>query len=140
MAVDWLRIKSEYISDRTASYRKLAKKYGVNKDSISIRARSEGWKELRDKQEDIIQTKTMQMAAEKVAGALSDEAALKARIRADLLFMVEDWISKQDAVEDTAAFRRMVQCCVDLGVLENAKEENEAGGVIVIPEVDAGND
>lgn len=117
MAADWLKIKSEYVSGN-ASYRKLAEKHGVNKDTIAIRAKKENWKELRDRQKDKIQTRAIQKAEEKISDALSDEAALKVQIRAGLFRLAADWISKQEVVGDTTDFRRMVQSCVDLGVLE----------------------
>lgn len=76
--MDWLKIKNEYISTNT-SYRKLAEKYGVNKDTIANRAKREKWKELREKQADAIQTKTIQQTANRMA---SKEANRIARIDA----------------------------------------------------------
>lgn len=118
MAVDWLKIKNDYINGG-GSYRKLAEKYGVNKDTIAQRAKSEGWKEQRDIQTDKTHTKTIQKTEEKISDALSDEAAAKSRIKAKLIRMAEGWIDKQlEGVEDTGDFRRMVQSCLDLGVMD----------------------
>lgn len=116
MAVDWLAIRNDYINGG-GSYRKLAEKYGVNKDTIAQKAKSEGWKEQRDIQTDKTKTETIQKTKEKISDALSDEAAAKARIRVKLIRMAENWIDGQvDTVVDTADYRRIVQSCVDMGV------------------------
>ena len=116
MAVDWLAIRNDYINGG-GSYRKLAEKYGVNKDTIAQKAKSEGWREQRDIQTDKTQTETIQKTQWKISDALSDEAAAKARIRAKLIRMAENWIDGQvDTVGDTADYRRIVQSCVDMGV------------------------
>ena len=44
---DWTLIKSEYISDPKASYRNLAKKYGVSFDTLKKMAKREDWPGLR---------------------------------------------------------------------------------------------
>lgn len=116
MAVDWLAIRNDYINGG-GSYRKLAEKYGVNKDTIAQKAKSEGWKEQRDIQTDKTQTEAIRKAQGKISDALSDEAAAKARIRAKLIRMAENWIDGQvDTVGYTADYRRIVQSCVDMGV------------------------
>lgn len=45
--VDWLEVRKEYLSDDTTSYRLLAKKYGVSKETLQKRATREGWPDLR---------------------------------------------------------------------------------------------
>jgi lysophospholipase L1-like esterase len=117
--VDWLTIRNDYINGG-GSYRKLAEKYGVNKDTIAKRAKSEGWKEQRDIQTDRTQTETIQKTTEKIADALSEEAATKARIRAKLFQLAEDWVCKREEIgEDTNDYRRIVQCCMDMGVFDD---------------------
>ena len=72
----------------------------------------------------------------KVSDALSDEAAMKVQIRSGLFRLAADWISKQEVIEDTAEYRRMVQSCVDLGILEAKEaEEMKKGGIVLIPQV-----
>lgn len=116
MAVDWLTIRNDYINGG-GSYRKLAEKYGVNKDAIANRSKQEKWIEQRATQADKTQTETIQKTQEKISDALSDVAAAKVRIRAKLIKMAEDWIDQQvDSMKDTADYRRIVQSCVDMGV------------------------
>ena len=50
--VDWLKIKTEYITDPSATYRNLSKKYGVPKTNLERRAKKEGWVSLRRRAED----------------------------------------------------------------------------------------
>lgn len=50
--VDWLKIKTEYITDPCATYRNLSQKYGVPKTNLERRAKKEGWVSLRRQAED----------------------------------------------------------------------------------------
>jgi hypothetical protein len=116
--IDWTAIKTEYITGQ-GSYRTLAEKYGLRKDRIARRGKSEGWERQRDATRDSIEEKTVHKAVEKISDKLSDgygdQAATKARIKHKLLLMAENWIDAQDGqVHDAGEFRRIVQCCVDL--------------------------
>lgn len=73
--VDWVAIKTEYVTTST-SYRKLAEKYGINKDSIATRAKAENWKQERRRQTDSIQTKSIQKTTEAVAETHAERIAL----------------------------------------------------------------
>lgn len=46
--VNWQELMKEYAADETASYRKLANKYGVSRTSVEHQARKMGWVKLRD--------------------------------------------------------------------------------------------
>lgn len=50
--VDWLKIKTEYITDPSATYRNLSEKHGVPKTNLERRAKKEGWVSLRRRAED----------------------------------------------------------------------------------------
>ena len=117
MAVDWMTVKNDYINGGI-SYRKLAEKYGVSFAVLKDRAVKEKWAKEREQHANKIRTATEQKTVEKISDALSDEAALKVQIRAGLFRLAADWIGKQEAVNDTNDFRRMVQSCCDLGVLD----------------------
>lgn len=134
MAVNWLKIKNDYINGG-GSYRKLAEKYGVSFNTLKERAVGEGWKDLKEEQQRKTTTATQQKTQDKISDALSDEAAAKARIRAKLIKMAEDWIDGQvDAMGDTADYRRIVQSCADMGVFDRGGNEN-AGGVTIIDDI-----
>lgn len=58
MAVDWLAIKTEYITTDT-SYRRLAEKYGVSRVQVGNVGRDEKWVKLRRQYLDNKLTKTV---------------------------------------------------------------------------------
>ena len=64
--MDWLAIKSEYITTDT-SYRKLSQKYGVHHAVIGQRAKAEKWVELRRQHIDKTQTKALNAISSKQA-------------------------------------------------------------------------
>lgn len=70
MEVDWLAIKTEYITTET-SYRKLAAKYGVHYKVISERGKDENWVDLRSQHRDNTLTKTL----DKISRNQSDKMA-----------------------------------------------------------------
>lgn len=59
LCVDWNKIKSEYITDDTASYTKLAKKYGIARSTIANRAGQEGWVAEKERYRNELVTKTV---------------------------------------------------------------------------------
>lgn len=65
-AVDWLKIKNEYINGG-GSYRKLAEKYGVSFATLRRKAKDEDWVSLKNKQQYKVSTKLAQKTAEKIA-------------------------------------------------------------------------
>lgn len=142
MPIDWVTIKTEYINDQSTSFRKLAEKHNVNKDTIARRAKAEDWATDRHTHVYATQTMAIQMAEEKTAEALSDEAASKARIRASIMRIAEGWFERQekyiaDGLEiDPADFRRMVQSYKDLCETGNPLGDEDNGtGVVMMPEV-----
>lgn len=144
MAVDWLTIKTEYINDRSTSFRKLADKHGVNKDTIARKAKTENWVRHRQTQVDTLYAEAMQRATEKTVEAISDEAASKARIRAHIMKLAEGWFEAQvELVEangkgaiDPTEFRKMVQSYKDMCEIEGPSGDEDGGtGVVMIPEV-----
>lgn len=111
MAVDWLKIRSDYINGG-GSYRALAEKYGVSVTSICAKAKKEGWQTARRTQLNKTCTKVEQKTAEKISDAESEAAAIKARMR--LVFFQEiERRTKTDEV-DGMEFRRLVQSYKDL--------------------------
>lgn len=131
MAVDWLKIKTEYINGGI-SYRKLAEKHGISFSVLKDKAVKERWTETREQHTNKIRTNTEQKTVEKVSDALSDEAAAKIRIRAKLIRMAEKWIDKtEEDIQDTGDYRRIVQSCLDLGIMEvHDTEEYDGDGLI----------
>lgn len=67
--MDWNKIKAEYIAGGT-SYRKLAEKYGIDRNKIQVRATKENWVGLKSQ----AQAKT----ESKIVEAVSDKGATQA--------------------------------------------------------------
>ena len=132
MSVDWLKVKTEYING-DISYRKLAEKHSIPFPTLRDRAMSERWKDQRDKQRNSVMIRTEQKFIEKTSDALSDEAAAKVRIKASMMRLAEGWFVKQEEyiAEDPekrginpSDFRKMVQSCVELGILDVQDQED----------------
>lgn len=128
MAVDWLKIKNDYING-LGSYRRLAEQYGVKFSTLKDVAAREKWVEAKKQHANKVRTKTEQKTAEKISEALSEEAVTKVRIRGKLIGLAEKWIDAQgDKIGDPGDFRRIVQSCVDLGIMDvqdSAEVEND---------------
>lgn len=60
--VDWIKIRTEYITDPSTGYQKLSEKYGVNFTTLSKRAKREGWVAQRKKHTENIVMKNIKQA------------------------------------------------------------------------------
>ena len=94
---DWHDIKTEYITTKT-SFRKLADKYGLHKDTIWKKAKDEGWEDLRRQHIDSTQTKILDADTE-----LKVDRAVRLNTVADkLLEKVEQWVEMGEPISATA--------------------------------------
>ena len=89
--VDWLAIKTEYITTRT-SYRKLAQKYGIHYKVISDRGKAEKWVELRSQHS----AKTLTKTLDKICNNQADKMARIDKLTDQLLNKLERAISELD--------------------------------------------
>lgn len=74
MAVDWLKIKNEYINTRIST-RKLAEKYGVSASAVMKKSAAEKWAQQRQKQMCKIEAKVKQRTASSVASKIASTEA-----------------------------------------------------------------
>lgn len=88
---DWLTIKTEYITTDT-SYRKLAKKYGVNATNIAKKASAEGWVEQRKQ----FTSKTLSKTVDKSSSKKADKMARIDDLADKLLEKLEQAIEELD--------------------------------------------
>lgn len=65
MKIDWLRVKSEYITT-TISQRDLADKYKISASTLTKRANKEKWQQLRETNNNEIATKVQQKTVAKI--------------------------------------------------------------------------
>ena len=132
MAVDWLRIKTEYINGNI-SYRKLADKYEVSASSLMQRAAKEKWADEREQQQSKTEAKTKQKSKDKISDALSDEAAAKVRIRAKIYAELENRLNEAEV--GSADFRRLVQSYKDMCEIQDDSKQGDNDKVMVIIDV-----
>lgn len=74
MSVDWLKIKTEYVTTQI-SLRDLAQKHGVSFSTVSRRSDKENWVQLRKEHEKEVSTKVIQKAAEASSCTHADRMA-----------------------------------------------------------------
>lgn len=94
---DWQDIKTEYITTKT-SFRKLADKHGLNKDTIWKKAKDEGWEDLRRQHIDSVQTKILDADTEKKV----DRAVRLMTVADKLLEKVEQWVEMGEPISATS--------------------------------------
>lgn len=78
MRADWAAIQTDYAAG--SSYRTLAARYGVNKDTIMRRAQKEKWADTRKTYSDNLRTLSVQKTAEAVASAEAERAIVLSSI------------------------------------------------------------
>lgn len=100
MAVDWLKIKNDYINGG-GSYRKLAEKYGVPFGSLRSRAEKENWPELKKEQLHKISTKTAQKTADAIVKKEVKRAERMMGIHDQLLDKLEQAVSELNMAQVT---------------------------------------
>ncbi len=77
MAVNWLAIKTEYLTGN-GSYATLAEKYGVHKSTIANKAGEEGWVEQREQRMQEIANECEQKTKERRTEIVAEAANVKA--------------------------------------------------------------
>ena len=81
--INWHKIRAEYIAG--ASQRKLAEKYHVSRDTISLHSRREKWTEQREK----AKTEVTQTIIQKTADKIADNATVAADLKKALLLRLK---------------------------------------------------
>ena len=128
--VDWLKIKTEYITNPKASYRNLSEKYGVPKTNLERRAKKEGWPDLRRRHEDKTVARTISEYEKKQARKMVDID----RIANKLLRKIEKAVDELDMqivtmVEKTKTIEYKNEKRPDKPTKETIHEETKLGEV-----------
>ena len=119
MAVDWVGIKTEYITTETG-YRKLAEKYGVSFRTLSQKAKDEEWVQERRKHRENIVKK----AVRKVENQESDKMARFCTVSDKLLDRIERIIEESEGSNITAKDIRSLTAAVkDLKDIKGVRSE-----------------
>ena len=125
--VDWLAVKTEYVTTAT-SYRELARKYGVSRKTIADRGKAGNWVRERGQYRDESTSKMMAAAAQGQA----ERAARFASAADKLLGKIEEIVGSDNAQPMTAKdIRALTAAMGDLkdimGIQSNADaREQEA--------------
>lgn len=119
MTVDWVGIKTEYITTETG-YRKLAEKYGVSFRTLSQKAKDEEWvKERRKHRENIVKK-----AVRKVEDHESSKMARFATVSDKLLNRIERIIEESETGQISAKDIRSLTAAVkDLKEIQGVRSE-----------------
>ena len=122
MSWDWNAIKTDYITDETTSYRKLARKYGVSHNVIGARAVKEGWVELRQQHLD----KTLSKTLSAISNGQARRAARVQTVADKLLDKIEEAVDNLDMKElflDKQALRQVTAAMKDIKDILMIKSE-----------------
>jgi transposase-like protein len=87
--MDWIEIKTEYVSGK-ATYRELAKKYGVSFSTLQKRAKEEKWAESRRKYRDKVVTRALARTCTRDAQRLAKLQRSAMRLTEDLEKVLSD--------------------------------------------------
>ena len=119
MAVDWLAIKTEYITTDT-SYRKLAEKYGVSRVQIGNVGRDEGWVELRRQHLD----ETLSKTVEAITAQEVDRAARILTVADKLLDKIEAIVDAVDGADiPSKSIRALTAAVKDLKEIQGIRSK-----------------
>ena len=118
LKLDWNKIKAEYIAGGT-SYRRLAEKYGIERNRLQKRATAERWVELRSRAR--VETES------KIVDLVSSDAANRATQISDaadlLICKICEVISSEDAFIDTQGIKHLTSALKDLKDIKGYKSE-----------------
>ena len=115
--MDWLAIKTEYITTDT-SYRKLAQKYGVSATQICNVGRDEKWVKQREQ----FLSKTTAKTLEKISQQEANRAA-KIHSVADKLLLKIEAIVESGELLDTKGIRALTAAVKDLKEIQSVRSE-----------------
>lgn len=120
--MDWSAIKTEYITDESASYRKLAEKYGVSYTSIGEKARKEGWAKERERFLNKTLSKTLNAIGKKQAKRASRLQMVTEKLLAKIEAAVDDF-DMRDLFTDRTALRQITGALKDIKDIQMIKSE-----------------
>ena len=120
--MDWSAIKTEYITDESASYRKLAEKYGVSYTSIGEKARKEGWAKERERFLNKTLSKTLNAIGKKQAKRASRLQMVTEKLLDKIEAAVDDF-DMRDLFTDRTALRQITGALKDIKDIQMIKSE-----------------
>lgn len=146
---DWNKIRLEYITDGTTSYRKLADKYGVPLRTLAKRAKLEDWPAKRIQSADRVARESEEKAISDTVSVVDTIIQARNALARRAAEMVEEATRSSDIVNLTNALQilaKMAGLQPDLDEREQrariasieakaqVQEEDTEAGVFMIPE------
>lgn len=113
--IDWAAIETEYVTTDT-SYRRLAKKYGVNATTIAKKAGSEGWVEKHKQYASKVQSETL----DKISRQEVDRTARVLAVSDKLLRKIEAFADREELLNDKS-IRALTAALRDLKEIQGVK-------------------
>jgi hypothetical protein len=118
--VDWKQIKTEYITDESTSYRKLAEKYGIPLGTLYKRAKKENWVGLRKQSVD----NTVAETVKKIENAQVSRLTRIHAITDKALDKLEYALENIDPL-DTAGYRQIIASIKDIKEIQMLKSASD---------------
>lgn len=122
--MDWKTIQTEYITDESSSYRKLAEKYDVPLTTLAERAKKEKWTEKRKQHQDNIVTKTVAKNEKNQV----DRMARLLTVTDKLLNKIEqtvDRLTEEDIVIEKSTLKQISGALKDIKEIQGAKTDRD---------------
>lgn len=116
--VDWQKLRIEYITNETSSYRKLAEKYGIHYKVISDRGKDEKWVEQRSQYRAETLTKTL----DKISRQEANRAARIHSVADKLLRKIEAMVDSGELISEKG-IRSLTAAVKDLKEIQGVKSE-----------------
>lgn len=122
--MDWKTIKTEYITDESSSYRKLAKKYNVPLNTLQQKAIKEKWFEKKKQS----QSKIVAKSIEKKENEQIDRMARLMTVTDKLLNKIEqtvDRITEEEIVIEKSTLKQISGALKDIKEIQGAKTDRD---------------
>ncbi len=122
--MDWKTIKTDYITDESSSYRKLAKKYNVPLNTLQQKAIKEKWFEKKKQS----QSKIVAKSIEKSENEQIDRMARLMTVTDKLLNKIEQTVDKLTTDEiaiEKSTLKQISGALKDIKEIQGAKTERD---------------
>lgn len=118
--MNWEQIKTEYITDAKASYRKLAQKYGVTYQAVGSIAKREGWVEKKKEYQKRVFDRTLNLMADEQVERLVTILSVTDK----LVKKIEETVdAMKEPIIDTQVFRQFTSALKDIKDIQMLKSE-----------------
>lgn len=122
--MDWNAIKTDYITDESSSYRKLAKKYGISHNVIGARAVKEGWVEQKKQFQDETLTKTLSAISKEQSKRATRLQTVADKLLSKIEKAVDDF-EMHELLMDRQALKQITGALKDIKDIQMIRSEQD---------------